>query len=106
MVIVSSISPFKAERWIARDLMEEGELVEIFINASLEVCASRDPKGLYEKAKKGEIKNFTGIDSPYENSELAEIVVDSANLTPDKAADQIMLYLEENGYLSDLGYQI
>ncbi len=106
MVIVSFISPFKAERRMARDLMEEGEFVEIFINASLEVCASRDPKGLYEKAKKGEIKNFTGIDSPYENPEQAEIIIDSANLTPDKAADQIMLYLEENGYLSDLDYQI
>ena len=106
MVLVSFISPFRAERRMARELMEEGEFVEIFVDASIEVCADRDPKGLYEKAQKGEIKNFTGIDSPYENPELADIIIDSANVSPDKAADQIMLYLEENGYLSELDYQI
>jgi bifunctional enzyme CysN/CysC len=100
MVIVSFISPFRAERRMARDLMEENEFLEIYIDASLELCASRDPKGLYKKARDGEIKNFTGIDSPYELPERADITIDSANVTPDQAADQIMQYLEQNGYLN------
>jgi bifunctional enzyme CysN/CysC len=106
MVLVSFISPFSAERRMARGLMEEGEFIEIYIDASVELCASRDPKGLYKKAQSGEIKNFTGIDSPYESPEDADITIDSATVEPDKAADQIMLYLEQNGYLSDLDYQI
>ncbi|MFP6711302.1 MAG: sulfate adenylyltransferase subunit CysN [Rhodospirillales bacterium] len=100
MVIVSFISPFRAERRMARDLMEENEFLEIYIDASLELCASRDPKGLYKKARDGEIKNFTGIDSPYELPERADITIDSANVSPEQAADQIMLYLEQNGYLA------
>jgi bifunctional enzyme CysN/CysC len=106
IVLVSFISPFAAERRMARSLVEEGEFVEIYIDASVELCASRDPKGLYKKAQSGEIKNFTGIDSPYESPEQADITIDSASVEPDKAADQIMLYLEQNGYLSDLDYQI
>ena len=106
IVISSFISPFIAERRMARDLMGDDEFIEIFIDASVEVCADRDPKGLYQKAKEGKIKNFTGIDSPYENPEQADIIIDSANVDPDKAADQIMLYLEENGYLSDADFQI
>jgi bifunctional enzyme CysN/CysC len=106
MVLVSFISPFSAERRMARGLVEEGEFIEIYIEASVELCASRDPKGLYKKAQSGEIKNFTGIDSPYESPEQADITIDSATVEPDKAADLIMLYLEQNGYLSDLDYQI
>ena len=69
MVQTAFISPFKAERRMVRDLMDEGEFLEIYIHAPLEVCEQRDPKGLYEKARAGKIKNFTGYDSPYEEPE-------------------------------------
>ncbi len=98
---VSFISPFRAERQMVRGLLEDGEFIEIFVDASLELCASRDPKGLYKKAQAGEIKNFTGFDSPYEAPEAAEITLDSATTTAEQAADQIMGYLEANEYLSD-----
>jgi bifunctional enzyme CysN/CysC len=102
MVLVSFISPFAAERRFARNLLEEREFIEIFIDASVELCASRDPKGLYKKVEDGEIKNFTGIDSPYESPEEADITIDSAKIEAVKAADQIMQYLEINGYLANL----
>jgi bifunctional enzyme CysN/CysC len=73
IVLVSFISPFRAERRMARSLFAPGEFVEVFVDAPLEVCAKRDPKGLYAKAKRGELKNFTGYDSPYEAPESAEV---------------------------------
>ncbi len=100
--IVSFISPFRAERQMVRSLLEPGEFVEVFVDASLELCASRDPKGLYKKAQAGEIKNFTGFDSPYEAPENPEITIDSANVSAEQAADQIMEYLASNGYLSEV----
>ena len=100
ITLVSFISPFRSERRMARELMEDGEFIEIFINTPLEVCEQRDPKGLYKKARAGEIKNFTGFDSPYEEPDNAELNVDTTDLQPDQAADRIIAYLEENGYLA------
>ena len=93
VVLASFISPFRSERQMARALMEEGEFIEIFVDAPLDVCEERDPKGLYKKARAGELKNFTGIDSDYELPENAEIVLNSGHTGPDELADQIIAYL-------------
>jgi len=106
IVIASFISPFYTDRRMARSLMEEGEFIEIYINASIELCASRDPKGLYKKAQNGEIKNFTGIDSGYDIPKRPEIIIDSSNTEAIDAANQILLYLESNNYLDVLDDQI
>ncbi len=100
LTLVSFISPFRDERELARQLVEEEEFIEIFINTPLEVCEQRDPKGLYKKARAGEIKNFTGIDSAYEAPENPEIEVDTGSLSAEEAATQIVAYLEQLGYLS------
>ena len=94
IVITSFISPFRAEREMARNLFDKGEFIEVFVEASLEVCEKRDPKGLYKKARAGEIKNFTGIDSPYQPPEHPELVIDTVTLTLEQAADKIIGYLE------------
>jgi bifunctional enzyme CysN/CysC len=90
IVLTSFISPFKSERQMARDLLEQGEFVEIFVNTPLEVCEQRDPKGLYKKARAGQLKNFTGIDSAYEAPENPEIVVNSAENSAEELAEQIV----------------
>jgi len=90
IVICSFISPFRAERRMARGLFETDEFVEIYVNTPIEVCEQRDPKGLYAKARAGEIKNFTGIDSAYEESENADLVIDGSEGTPIKLAQQIV----------------
>lgn len=100
MVLVSFISPFRAERDMARHLMDEDEFLEIFINTPLSVAEGRDVKGLYAKARRGEIQNFTGIDSEYQAPENAEIDVDTVRLSAEEAAEKIVAYLEENGFLS------
>ncbi len=94
IVLASFISPFRAERQMARALMEEGEFVEVFVDTPLEICEQRDPKGLYKKARAGELKNFTGIDSDYETPENAEIVLKSGESDPDSLAEQIIAYLD------------
>ncbi|MDO9246946.1 MAG: adenylyl-sulfate kinase, partial [Phenylobacterium sp.] len=94
IVLVSFISPFRAERRLARDLQAEGDFVEVYINTPLEVAEARDVKGLYKKARAGELKNFTGIDSPYEAPEAAEIVIDTTKTSPTEAAEQITAWLE------------
>ncbi|MEL7430714.1 MAG: adenylyl-sulfate kinase, partial [Pseudomonadota bacterium] len=94
IVLTSFISPFRSERQMARAMMEEGEFIEVFVNTPIEICETRDPKGLYKKARAGELKNFTGIDSDYETPENAELILDSANLDPDTLADQIIDYLK------------
>jgi len=99
MVQTAFISPFMAERRMVRDLLGEGEFLEIFVDTPLEVCEQRDPKGLYEKARAGEIKNFTGYDSPYEEPELAELRIDTVALSAEQAADEIINFLKEHGYL-------
>ncbi|MBZ8133284.1 sulfate adenylyltransferase subunit CysN [Afifella sp. IM 167] len=100
IVLVSFISPFRAERRLARELVEEDEFIEIYVSTPLELAEKRDPKGLYKKAREGKIKNFTGIDSPYEPPENAEIVVSTAEKSPDELADQIVAHLSDRGYLS------
>ena len=101
MVQTAFISPFKAERRMVRDLMDQGEFLEIYIDAPLEVCEQRDPKGLYKMARAGKIKNFTGYDSPYEEPEQYELRLDTVELSAEQAADKIIEYLEQNGYLKD-----
>jgi len=99
VVLVSFISPFRAERQMARRLLDDGEFIEIHVNTPLEVAEKRDVKGLYAKARAGEIKNFTGIDSEYQEPENAEIAVDTVTLTPEQSAEKIVSYLEKNGYI-------
>jgi bifunctional enzyme CysN/CysC len=96
-VLVSFISPFRDERRMARELMQAGEFIEVHVDASVEVCRARDPKGLYERALRGEIANFTGIDSPYEPPENAEVHIDSAAMTPEEAAETVIAYLKGKG---------
>ena len=93
IVLVSFISPFRAEREMVRKMVDEGEFLEIFVDTPLEVCEARDPKGLYARARVGEIKNFTGIDSPYEAPETPGIVLDTKALSADEAAGRLLAYL-------------
>jgi bifunctional enzyme CysN/CysC len=95
IVLVSFISPFRSERRTARELVGAGEFLEVFVDTPIEVCVARDPKGLYKRAKAGEIKNFTGIDSPYEPPEHAEIHVKTQEASPDAAADAIIARLRQ-----------
>ncbi|HHH37275.1 MAG TPA: adenylyl-sulfate kinase [Epsilonproteobacteria bacterium] len=100
MVLTAFISPFQRERDSVRHLVEEGEFVEVFIDTPLEICESRDPKGLYQKARKGEIPNFTGIDSPYEAPSQPEIHIHNSGVEIEEVADMIVDYLKEKGYLN------
>ena len=90
IVLTAFISPFRAERQLARAMMAEGEFIEIFVDTPLNVAEERDVKGLYRKARSGELKNFTGIDSPYERPENAEIIIDTTAMTPEQAAELIV----------------
>ncbi len=100
IVLVSFISPFQSERRMARELVEDGEFIEVFISTPLEVCEQRDVKGLYARARRGEIKNFTGIDSDYEAPENAEIDLDTSEVSAEVAATRIVEYLQDKGYLA------
>ena len=102
IVLVSFISPFRSERRMARDLMPEGEFLEVFIDAPLSAVEARDPKGLYKKARRGEIKHFTGISSPYEIPENPELHIDTTKLSPEAAAELIVQQLENRGLLHGL----
>jgi len=104
ITIASFISPYKAERKMARNLLGDKFFIEIFINTPLDVAESRDVKGLYAKARAGEIKNFTGIDSEYENPENPEIEIDTTKVSANQASEIILSYLKDNGYLS--GYNL
>ncbi len=99
ITLVSFISPFRSERRMARGMMDEGEFLEVFVDTPIEECKKRDPKGLYKKAEAGEIKNFTGIDSPYETPETAEIHLHNVDKDPEDVADEVISYLKEQGYL-------
>jgi bifunctional enzyme CysN/CysC len=99
IVLVSFISPFRSERRMARSLMAEGEFIEVFVDTPLAVAESRDEKGLYQKARRGDLKNFTGIDSPYELPEAAELRIDTTRCTPAAAADAIVQLLSERGII-------
>jgi bifunctional enzyme CysN/CysC len=95
IVMVSFISPFRSERRMARALVDAGEFVEIYVDSTLAAAEARDAKGLYKKARRGELKNFTGIDSPYEVPEEAEIRLDTAQLTAEAAATRVIDYLRQ-----------
>ena len=90
IVITAFISPFRSERQMVRDMMAPGKFIEIFIDTPLSVAEERDVKGLYAKARSGQLKNFTGIDSPYEASETPEIHIDTTTMSIDEAAEQIV----------------
>ena len=102
IVIVSFISPFQAERDLARSLFEPGDFMEIFVDASMEACARRDPKGLYARAMRGEIRNFTGIDSPYERPERPDVHLDTEKLSPEECVDLVMSHCQSRLLLSGL----
>jgi bifunctional enzyme CysN/CysC len=99
IVLASFISPFRSERRMARDLVEEGEFLEVFVDAPLEVAEQRDPKGLYAKARRGELANFTGIDSPYEPPENPEVRLDTTALSPEEGAKLVVDALRARGML-------
>ena len=100
IAITSFISPYKKDRDAVRANMKGGEFIEVYVNVSLEAAEKRDPKGLYKKARAGQIKGFTGIDDPYEAPEKPEIVIDTETMKPEVAAQRLLSYLEEHGYLS------
>jgi adenylyl-sulfate kinase len=96
IVLSAFISPFRADRQMVRDLVEEAEFIEIYMSTPLSVCEQRDPKGLYKKARQGEIKNFTGIDSLYEAPESPDITLNTAECDIDACAEQVIAYLKQN----------
>jgi adenylylsulfate kinase len=98
-VITAAISPYRAIRDEARELMN-GRMIEVFVATSLEECERRDVKGLYKKARSGEIPEFTGVSDPYEPPENAEITLETEGKTPEESAREILDYLEENGYIT------
>lgn len=100
MVVTAFISPFRSERQLARDLVAEGEFIEVFVDTPLAEVEKRDPKGLYKKARRGELKNFTGIDSPYEAPEQPEIRIETLRHSAEEAADLIVQQLRERGFLA------
>src|SRR5690606_32928568 len=103
IVLVSFISLFRSERDMARELVGEGEFLEVFVDAPLAVVEERDPKGLYKKARAGEIKHFTGIDSPYEPPVSPDLRLDTTTATADELADRIVEALRTGGYLDNGG---
>ena len=100
IVLTSFISPYRADRDASRALFEKGDFAEVFVQASIEVCESRDPKGLYKKARAGEIPEFTGISAPYEEPEKPEVRLETGSLSVEESAEKLVAYLEKGGYLS------
>lgn len=98
--LTAFISPYNADRNQVRALLDPGEFVEIFVNASLETCEQRDPKGLYKKARAGEIKGFTGIDDPYEPPQNPELILDGDTKGVDELAREVVAFLEQGGYFT------
>lgn len=101
IVLTAFISPFRAERQMARSLLEEDEFLEVFVETPLAIAEQRDPKGLYKKARSGDLKNFTGIDSPYEQPENPEMLVDTSSMTAEQCAEQIIRSLRERGVITE-----
>ena len=95
VVMTAFISPFRKDRQIVRELVKEGDFIEIYCQAPLSVCEERDPKGLYKKARAGQIPEFTGISSPYEEPEHPELVIETEKKSVDECVDQIIKYLKE-----------
>lgn len=99
LVLAAFISPFKTDRDFARGLLDKQEFIEIFINAPLEVCEERDPKGLYKKARRGEILQFTGIDSEYQSPTNPELTINTDEMEPEEAVATIIEYLKSNHFI-------
>jgi adenylylsulfate kinase len=99
VAITAFISPYRADRDRVRASLGEGDFVEIFVDAPIEVCEKRDPKGLYQKARAGQLKGFTGVDDPYEPPEKPEIVLDAGSNTPEVLAEEVIAYLKGAGKL-------
>lgn len=99
ITLTAFISPYRADRAAVRELLPDGQFIEIHVNASVETCEARDPKGLYKKARAGEIKDFTGIDAPYEAPENAELVLDADNKGVEELANAVVAYLESSGII-------
>ena len=99
IVLTAFISPFQSDRRIARDILPQNQFVEVFVDTPLSVCKQRDPKGLYEKAERGEIKQFTGIDSPYEAPEAPEVYIEGGNQSVTESVNQLLEYLYRSGVL-------
>ena len=99
ITLTAFISPYRIDRDNVRALFKDGEFIEVLVKASVETCEKRDPKGLYKKARAGEIKNFTGISDPYEEPLKPELVLDSDNKNIDQLADDVITFLKAKGYL-------
>ena len=104
IVLTAFISPFRNDRRIVRDMLPQSQFVEVFVDTPIAVCKQRDPKGLYEKAERGEIKQFTGIDSPYETPEAAEVILDSGDQSVAESVNQLLEYLHQSNVLK-AGYE-
>lgn len=100
VTLTAFISPYRADRDHVRARLQQGDFVEVFVDAPLEVCEARDPKGLYKKARAGEIKGFTGIDDPYEAPERPELVLNSAEHSAEALAEEVIAFLDKSGKLS------
>jgi adenylylsulfate kinase len=100
ITIAAFVSPYREDRGNVRKLLGHGEFIEIYVKCSLEVCEARDTKGLYKKARAGEVKDFTGISAPYEEPLNPELTVDSSKLSVEESTRAILKYLEEKGYLT------
>ncbi|MCL2117735.1 MAG: adenylyl-sulfate kinase [Planctomycetaceae bacterium] len=100
IALTAFISPYRVDRDRVRNSLREGDFIEIFVDAPLAVCEQRDPKGLYQKARAGELKGFTGIDDPYEAPVAPELVLDSGTKTAVQLADEVIEYLKTHGKLS------
>ena len=103
IVLSAFISPFASDRRLVRNVFPAGEFIEVFMDAPLATCEERDPKGLYRKARSGEIHDFTGIDSPYEAPAHPEITLDTSNLSVDACVDNLLCYLKERNLLKPGG---
>jgi len=95
VVLTAFISPFQADRKLVRDLLEEKEFIEVYVKCPIDTCEQRDPKGLYEKARQGKIKDFTGISSPYEEPENPEIIIETNNSSIEDSVEQVIQYLKQ-----------
>ncbi|MBN6187882.1 adenylyl-sulfate kinase [Aneurinibacillus sp. BA2021] len=100
IVLTAFISPYRADRALARSLVEDGEFIEIYVQCALDECEKRDPKGLYQKAKAGEIPEFTGISAPYEEPEQPELVIATDARSLDDCVEQVIAYVEQRVTLS------
>lgn len=99
IVLTAFISPYKEDRQLVRNLVEDGEFIEVFVQASVEACEARDPKGLYKKARNNEIPNFTGITAPYEEPENAEVVLNTERYTIEQNIEHLYTFLLQRGVL-------